>query len=103
MLNYCKDLAIEGFCLVLLNGRSNFRESGEGLVTIANGIAFISILLTVEIATRFTEKAARAVLYLHVTGKATKWTEYLGLGGHASIKIRIARDHAAFHSIASLF
>lgn len=60
-------------------------------------------LAQVEIATRFTEKAARAVLYLHVTGKATKWTEYLGLGGHASIKIRIARDHAAFHSIASLF
>ena len=76
----------------------------EGLLLkIVNSISFIFILLTVEIATWFTEIATRAVLYLHVTGKATKWTEYLGLCGHASIKIRIARDHAAFHSIASLF
>ena len=68
-----------------------------------NGMAFIHILLTVVIATRFTYKATSAVLYLHVTGKATKWTGYPKLAGHTSIKVRTARDHTACHSIASHF
>ena len=70
---------------------------------IVNGVTFIQILLTVEIATRFTYKAVRAVLYFHVTGKATKWTGYPDLGGHTSIQKPIARENTAFHSIASPF
>ena len=70
---------------------------------IVTGVAFIEILLTVEIATRFTYKAVRAVLYLHVTEKATKWTGYPDLRGHTSTQKPIARENTAFHSIASLF
>ena len=73
------------------------------LLKIVNSISFIFILLTVEIATWFTEIATRAVLYLHVARKATKWTGYFKLAGHTSIKGRLASDAADFQSIASFF
>ena len=73
----------------------------DALLKIVNCIALIDILLTAEFAIRFTEDATRAVLYLHITGEATKWTGYLKLAGHTSIKERIASDGTDSQSVAS--
>lgn len=86
-----------------MGGLIIFGEEGEGLLQTFNDITFILILLTVEIVTRVTYKATRAVLYLHVTGDAAKRTRYLELGGHTSIKEWIAREATDFHSVASHF